>query len=373
MNDSVTPHDPGARLYEASLRQLLSPINHHLDDESVTEVMINGHAEIYIEKKGKIVKTDDSFKDEDSWQSALKNIAQFVGKRLTPENLSIEARLPDGSRVHILQAPAARNGSCVAIRKFSKEKLTIEALQGFGSLTAECAEFLTFAVGLKKNIIVSGGTGSGKTTFLNCLSSMIPDGERIIVLEDSSELQLQQDHVVQFEVKPPDVYGRGGIDMRELFRATLRMRPDRIVVGECRGGEAIDMIQAMNSGHGGSMSTAHSNSPVDALARLEVMCLMGDVDIPLVALRPQICGAVDMVVQITRFHDGTRKLTHVSEILGVDDDGKGRVSDIFSLTTDSDNNEKRLEWTGTKPSFSTEVKQSSFFDKVDKTQNIFFG
>jgi pilus assembly protein CpaF len=346
--------DATAELYSSSLRRLLGPIARHLDDQSVSEVMINGFDEVFIERGGRIFKTEDSFRDEDSLQAALRNIAQFVGKRLTPENLSIEARLPDGSRVHIVQAPAARKGSSVAIRKFSKEKLDIQSLIDFGSLTEECASFLGVVVGLAKNVIISGGTGSGKTTLLNCLSAMIPDGERIIVLEDSSELQLQQEHVVPFEAKPADPYGRGGITIRELFRASLRMRPDRIVVGECRGGEAIDMIQAMNSGHGGSMSTAHANTPLDALSRLEVMCLMGDIDIPMAPLRVQICAAIDVIVQISRLHDGSRKITHVSEVNRVGDDGKNTVNDIFLV------NDSHLQWTGNKPSFNGEVWGSEY-------------
>jgi len=356
--------DSTSELYETSLRRLLGPVAKHLDDETVSEVMINGFDEVFVERGGRIVKTQDGFRDEDSLQAALRNIAQFVGKRLTPENLSIEARLPDGSRVHIVQAPAARKGSSVAIRKFAKEKLNMQSLIGFGSLTEECANFLGVSVGVAKNIIISGGTGSGKTTLLNCLSAMIPEGERIIVLEDSSELQLQQEHVVPFEVKPADPYGRGGITMRELFRASLRMRPDRIVVGECRGGEAIDMIQAMNSGHGGSMSTVHANTPLDALSRLEVMCLMGDIDIPMAPLRVQICAAIDIIVQISRLHDGSRKITHVSEVNRVGDDAKNTVNDIFVSDRGA------LKWTGNKPGFCDEVWGSEYEQLALENSNM---
>ena len=349
--------DPQAELYKKSMRRLLQPIQAHLDDESITEIMINGFDNIYVETKGKIVKTTDRFKDEQSWDAAVRNITQFVGKRLTPENLSIEARLPDGHRVHIMQAPAAISGTSVAIRKFSKEKLDMAQLIKFGSITEECAEFLAVVVFLAKNVIISGGTGSGKTTLLNCLSALIPSDERIIVLEDSTELQLQQEHVVQFEVKPADPYGRGGITMRQLFRGTLRMRPDRIVVGECRGGEAIDMIQAMNSGHGGGISTAHANTPLDALARLEVMCLMGGVDLPLNAIRAQISSAIDLVIQISRFHDGRRMITHISEVGPMNDQGQSTSLDIFTLAN-TPGGTKELKWTGEKPSFASSVLEA---------------
>ncbi len=357
--------DTTVQLFDLSLRRLMSPIVPLLDDESISEIMINGYNEIFVESGGKLRKTDVSFRDREAWQAAVRNIAQFVGKSLTAHNLSIEARLPDGSRVHIIQEPAARKGTSVAIRKFSKHKLDMNSLIEFGSITPVGSEFLGICVAAAQNIIVSGGTGSGKTTLLNCLSSMIPDGERILVLEDSSELQLQQEHVVPFEVKAPDSKGRGGIDIRELFRGSLRMRPDRVVVGECRGGEAIDMIQAMNSGHGGSMSTAHANSPKDAITRLEVMCLMGGLDIPLLALRAQICSAIDVVVQISRFHDGARKVTHISEVLPVGSDGVANVVDIFSLDGD-----RNLRWTGKKPSFSDAVMLSDSTDKVSLTDEL---
>jgi len=343
--------DPSRRLYNLSLRHLLQPIIPFLDDDAVSEIMINGHEEIYIEVSGKLSKTEARFKDAAAWHAAVRNMAQYVGKSLGPENLSLEARLPDGHRVHIVQAPAARNGTSVAIRKFSKHKLDIEKLIEFGSITEVAAEFLAVCVYGARNVIVSGGTGSGKTTLLNCLSAKIPKNERILVLEDSSELQLQQEHVVPFEVKPPDSKGRGGLNIRDLFRASLRMRPDRIVIGECRGGEALDMIQAMNSGHGGSMSTVHANTPADALTRLEVMCLMGGLDIPLLPLRAQICSAVDVVVQITRFHDGSRKITHISEVAPLSDTATPNVVDIFKLQVDT----QELVWSGCKSSFRDSV------------------
>jgi len=339
-------------VYSHTIRSLLSPIGHLLDDESVSEVMINGHQEIYVERKGRLEKTDARFDDEAELASAMRNVAQFVGKTLDAENPSIEARLPDGSRVHIVQAPAARKGICVAIRKFSKSKLGLDDLVKFGALSEEAAEFFAVCVAMAKNIIVSGGTGSGKTTLLNCLSALIPDTDRVLVLEDSSELQLAQEHVVPFEVKQPDRHGRGGMTIRDLFKASLRMRPDRIVVGECRGGEALDMVQAMTSGHGGSMSTLHANTPADALNRLETMCLMAGVDLPLYALRSQVASAMHVIVQISRFHDGSRKLTHISEVLPLTDEGKYEVVDIFRL--EGELSERRMQWTGNYPTFAEE-------------------
>jgi pilus assembly protein CpaF len=359
-------------LYSASISHFLGPIREHMADDSVSEVMINGHDEIYVERGGRLERVENRFSDEEALDAALTNIAQYVGKRLTRENQSIEARLPDGSRVHIVQAPAARKGACVAIRKFSKNKLDVHKLVEFGALSEEAAEFLGIAVGLAKNVIVSGGTGSGKTTLLNCLSGMIDEGERIVVLEDSSELQLQQEHVVPFEVVPADRYGRGGLSMRELFRASLRMRPDRIIVGECRGGEALDMIQAMNSGHGGSMSTAHANSPRDAMSRLEVMCLMGDVEIPMYALRSQVAAAIDLVVQITRFHSGARRITHISEVLPLDENGNYQVQHLYDLNQDGSVPAERasLKWTRVKPSFAEEPRLYGLEDRIQHTVDV---
>ncbi len=359
-------------LYDKTLGHLFSPIKHLLDDESVSEIMINGCDEIYVERKGLLEKTDVSFKNELELEAAIRNVAQFVGKRLTDEELSIEARLPDGSRVHVVQAPAARKGLCVAIRKFSKHKLSIDSLIEYGSLTDSSAEFLKLCVILAKNIIVSGGTGSGKTTLLNCLSSFIDNNERIIVLEDSSELQLQQEHVVPFEAQAEDRNGRGGISIRGLFRASLRMRPDRIVVGECRGGETIDMIQAMTSGHAGSLSTCHANTALDALSRLEVMSLMGDVELPLHALRTQISSAIDLVVQINRFHDGKRKITAISEILPLAEDGKYQVQDIYVLDFKEGQpaSSAVLLPTGVTPTFASEITQANLGQSVINTKVI---
>ncbi len=322
---SVTLH----ALFEETLSYLLAPVRELLADERVSEVMINGPAEIYAERAGRIERTHLAFADDGALEAAARGIAQFSGKRLTNEELSLEARLPDGSRVHIVQPPAARNGLCIAIRKFAKSKLGIDDLVARGALTQEAAELLIAAVKVRKNIIVSGGTGSGKTTLLNCLSAQIPSYERILVIEDTTELQLQQEHVVQLEAQHADRFGRGGISIRELFRASLRMRPDRILVGECRGGEALDMIQAMTSGHAGSLSTCHADTPADALARLEVMSLMAGVDLPLAALRAQIASAVDLIVQVARLSDGTRCTTQVSQVQRLDEHQRYVTESLF--------------------------------------------
>ncbi len=357
-------------LYRETMRRLLAPVQPFLDDDSITEVMINGPGEIWVESGGRVRRTDARFRDDHALESAARNICQFVGKRLVPENASLEARLPDGSRVHIVQPPAARKGICIAIRKFSKHQLSLQSLIEFDALTDEAAEFLGLCVGLAKNIIVSGGTGSGKTTLLNCLSAMIGCHERILVLEDSSELQLQQEHVVPLEAQPPNQYGEGGIDIRELLRASLRMRPDRIIIGECRGGEALDMIQSMNSGHSGSLSTVHANNPLDALRRLETLCLMADIGMPVTALRPQIAAAIDIIVQVSRLHDGSRRLTHISEILDLDDRGHFVTRDLFRLVADDPQSPDRrsLKFMGIPPLFAPELRASPMYAQVDHSR-----
>lgn len=352
-------------LYRETLAHLLGPVQPFLADPSVTEVMINGPDEIYIERAGRLERTDACFTDDDSLRAALRNIAQFVGKRLIPEQPSLEARLPDGSRVHIVQPPAARKGLCATIRKFSDRRLSLADLVTRGTLTPAAAEFLGLGVALEKNIIVSGGTGSGKTTLLNVLSSMIPATDRIIVLEDSTELQLQQPHVLPFEVQAPDRHGRGGMTIRDLFRASLRMRPDRIVVGECRGGEALDMIQAMTSGHSGSLSTCHANTPKDALNRLETMALMAGMDIPLVALRAQVGSAIDLIVQIDRI-GAERRVTCISEVGGLTEAGTLAVTDLFRYG----GHPPSLLPTGVVPSFTEQLQTHGLVERVADSRQI---
>ena len=305
-------------VFAETILQFLEPVRKFLEDPSVSEVMINGPNQIYIERKGQLVLTDAKFESREALTAALRNMAQFVGKHVDETRPILEGRLPDGSRVEAVLPPAAPDGPHVAIRRFFQETLTVDKLIGFGAMTEDSAQALHAFVASKLNILVAGGTGSGKTSMLNALSSFIPQGERVVVLEDSRELQLQRDHVVQLEARPPDPKGRGQITIRDLFKATLRMRPDRIVVGEIRGGEALDLIQAMTSGHGGCLSTLHATYPKDTLSRLETMAMMSDVEMPLLAMRIQLASAVNLIVQTARLQDGSRKITHITEVLGFD-------------------------------------------------------
>lgn len=363
------------QIYEKTLSYFLNPVKDYLEDPGVSEIMINGPSEIYVERQGKTELVKAQFPSIHFLEAAVKNVLQYAGKRLTEETQSYEARLPDGSRVHILLPPSSRDRLCLTIRKFSRKVLDLESLVKLGTITDEAKEFLELCVLLEKNIFVSGGTGSGKTTLLNCVSGVIPKGQRIIVIEDSSELQLQQPHVVYLEVRPPDRHGRGGMTIRDLFRASLRMRPDRIVIGEVRGGEALDMIQAMTSGHSGSLTTAHANSPIDALSRLETMAMMSNLEMPLFALRAQVASAVDLVVQISRMNDGSRRITQISEILGLDDKGGYQVSDIFRLgfggKSEAGELEGSLVWTGEIVSFYDEPRVRGLMEKVKLTEPIF--
>ncbi|MGB5952927.1 MAG: CpaF family protein [Ornithinimicrobium sp.] len=294
------------------------PLERLLNDESVTEIMVNGPERIYIERDGKLVRSDLRFTSETQLRGVIERIVSRVGRRIDDSSPVVDARLQDGSRVNAVIPPLAFSGSTLTIRKFAKDPLTAQDLIRFGSLSAEMADLLHACVEARLNIIVSGGTGTGKTTLLNVLSSYIPDDERIVTIEDAVELQLQQDHVVRLESRPPNIEGRGEISIRDLVRNSLRMRPDRIVVGECRGGESLDMLQAMNTGHDGSLSTVHANAPRDAIARLETLVLMAGMDLPLRAIREQIASAVDVIVQLTRMRDGSRRVTHVTEVQGME-------------------------------------------------------
>jgi pilus assembly protein CpaF len=318
-------------MYSESLRAFLKPVLTYLDDESVSEIMINGPTDIWIERKGRVYKTDARFTEE-GLLGAARNMAQFVGRVLSEERPRLDARLPDGSRIHVVLPPIARRGTTISIRKFFKDKLTIDALLQFGTMTGEMARLIDAAIHLKLNMIVSGGTGSGKTTLLNILSSLIPNEERILTIEDSAELQLNQDHLVPFESRPADKFGKGEVNMGDLLHSALRLRPDRIVVGEVRGGEAFYLMQAMNTGHGGSMSTTHANTPTDTLRRLESLCLMSSVDLPMVAVRAQVASAINLIVCCERLHDGSRKVTHVSEVMPLNEKGEYRTQDLFVFT-----------------------------------------
>ncbi|NCO32859.1 MAG: CpaF family protein [Armatimonadetes bacterium] len=298
----------------------LGPIEPLLNDPEVSEIMVNGPFQIYVEQHGKLILSDKRFRDNTHVMQIIERIVAPLGRRVDEKSPMVDARLADGSRVNAIIPPLAIKGPTITIRKFSKDPFTMTDLVNFGSLSNDCAQFLKAAVEGRLNIVVSGGTGSGKTTTLNVLSSFIPTDERIVTVEDAAEVQLRQEHVVTLEARPPNIEGAGAVTIRDLVRNCLRMRPDRIVVGECRGGEALDMLQAMNTGHDGSLTTGHANSPREMLSRLEVMVLMSGMDLPIRAIREQIAGAVDIIVQCDRMRDGTRKLTYVTEVVGMEGD-----------------------------------------------------
>ncbi|NNE81515.1 MAG: CpaF family protein [Silicimonas sp.] len=300
-------------IYDALLRHLMGPLVQYYDDPTITEIMINGPDEVFIDGRGGVRKVAETLRDSAALRALARVILQFSGKRLDPHDLSLEARTPSRARVHIVQDPAARAGITVAIRQFATDPPTIEDLEASGSLSTDAITYLRDKVVGHRNIIISGGTGTGKTTLLGILSRMMDPDERILTIEDVAELDLRMPHVVQLESQLPDDKGRGGITIRELFRAALRMRPDRILVGECRGGEALDMIQAMNSGHAGSLSTVHADDPARALSRLETLCLMSEIDVPIIAVRRQIIEAIDIVVQVQRI-GGKRLVMEISEV-----------------------------------------------------------
>ena len=299
-------------VFDQTVASLFAPVVSFLEDDEVSEIMINGHEEIYVEKQGKLYLTGSEFASEHALMSALRNLSQFVGRELNPQIPILEARLPDGSRVEAIIPPAAPSGPVVCIRRFRRKQLTLGRLIELGSISRDTASLLRAILARKDNVLVAGGGGSGKTSLLNALASHASDDERIVVIEDSQELQIRLPHVVHLEAQPVDAQGRGGVSIRELLKATLRMRPDRIVIGEIRGGEALDLIQAMTSGHRGCLSTVHATLPIDTLRRLETMALMSDVDVPLHVLRAQIASAIDTIVQVSRFSDGSRCVTNTT-------------------------------------------------------------
>jgi pilus assembly protein CpaF len=315
VNASEVSQDELGRYYEA-----LGPIRDLVLDDSLTEVMVNGHENIYVERNGKILLTDRKFDDENHLLRVIDFIVSAVGRRIDFRTPMVDARLLDGSRVNAVISPIALDGPMLTIRKFSRDPYQAEDLVNFGTITNEAVGFLKACVMARANLIISGGTGTGKTTLLNVASSFIPPTERIVTIEDAAELQLHQEHVCRMESRPSDVNNEGRITIRDLVANSLRMRPDRIVVGECRGGEALDMLQAMNTGHDGSLTTIHANSPRETLSRMETLVLMAGMDLPLKAIRQQIASAIDLVVQLSRLKDGSRKVTAISEIIGMEGD-----------------------------------------------------
>ena len=364
-----------ASIFETTVAHFLKPIMPFMDDPSVSEIMINSPTEIYVERNGQLELTEASFEDDESLLAAVNNVLQYTGKRLTDEHPLIDSRLPDGSRVHVILAPLCRTSTCMTIRKFAKIMFDADHLVELGSWTAEAMEYVKLCVLAEKNILVAGGTSSGKTCLLNVLSGFIPNHQRIVVIEDSAELELQQHHVIPLEARGADRWGRGAVTITDLFHSSLRLRPDRIIIGEVRGGEALDMIQAMTSGHAGSMSTLHANMAADALSRLETLALMSSVELPLYALRSQIASGIDVIILVTRFNDGRRGLTQISEVLPLGDDGKYRLQDMFRYELGEGAEGRRgigaLAWQNVKSSFRDEPKVRVLRDMWDLTQMIF--
>ncbi|MEW5939938.1 MAG: CpaF family protein [Chloroflexota bacterium] len=349
-----------ARLFEQIAAEILGlgPLQPLLEDESITEIMVNGAKNIYVERKGKIHRVPVTFESNEHVMRIIDRIVAPLGRRIDESSPYVDARLQDGSRVNAVIPPISLVGPTLTIRKFSRNPITVEQIIQFGTVTQEAVQFLKACVESRLNIIISGGTGSGKTTLLNILSGFIPGDERIITIENAAELQLRQEHVVTLESRPPNIEGRGEITIRDLVINSLRMRPERIIVGECRGGETLDMLQAMNTGHDGSMTTAHSNSPRDTLARLETMCLMAGMDLPLRAIREQVASAVDMIVHQSRMRDGTRKVTNITEISGMEGDII-TMTDIFVFEQTGVENGKimgRLRPTGLRPKFMDKIE-----------------
>lgn len=344
------------RLLEEILDEILGlgPIEPLLKDPSVSEIMVNGPRQVYVERQGKIERTNVTFNDETHLLHIIDRIVSPIGRRVDESVPYVDARLKDGSRVNVIIHPLSLKGPILTIRKFFKERLEIDDLIRFGTLTPNMAEFLKACVRARLNIIVSGGTGSGKTTTLNVLSSFISPNERVITIEDSAELQLHQEHVIILETRPPNIEGKGEITTRDLVRNALRMRPDRIIVGEVRGGEALDMLQAMNTGHDGSLTTVHSNSPRDTLSRIETMTLMAGMELPIKAIREQITSAIDLIVHQERLQDGSRKIINITEVQGMEKDVIV-LQDVFSFEQKTIDEKGKvigeLKPTGIKPKF----------------------
>jgi pilus assembly protein CpaF len=359
------PDDLKKEIFMQVLNDLLGfgPIQTLLDDPDVSEIMVNGPKNVFVEKKGQLTKANVTFDDDDHVLRVIDRIILPLGRHVDADSPTVDARLPDGSRVNAVVRPVAVDGPSITIRKFRKDKLKVEDLINYGSMTGQMSHFLQACVRARFNIVISGGTGSGKTTLLNVMSGFIPENERIITIEDAAELQLQQDHVMRMETKTANADGSGAVTIRELVRNSLRMRPDRIVVGEVRGGEALDMLQAMNTGHDGSLTTVHSNSARDALSRLETLVLMAGMDLPLKVVRQQISSAVDLIVQQTRLKDGQRMVTGVTEVAGMEGDIIV-LTDIFKFNqtgvTEDGKILGELRATGIRPNFTPRLETAGF-------------
>ncbi len=359
------PDDLRKQIFEQVLNDLLGygPIQSLLNDDQVTEIMVNGPKKVFVEKDGKLLKSNVTFDDDDHVLRIIDRIILPLGRHVDADSPTVDARLPDGSRVNAVVRPVAIDGPSITIRKFRKDKLKVDDLVAFGSMTRSMADFLEACVKARFNIIISGGTGSGKTTLLNVMSGFIPENERIITIEDAAELQLQQDHVMRMETKSANAEGLHAVTIRELVRNSLRMRPDRIVVGEVRGGEALDMLQAMNTGHDGSLTTVHANTPRDAISRIETLVLMAGMDLPLKVVRQQVSSAVDLIVQQTRLKDGQRKITAVTEVAGME----GEIivlTDVFKFTQSGVSSEGKVigevHATGIRPNFMPRLEAAGF-------------
>ena len=348
----------------------LGPLETLIARDDISEIMVNGPENVYVEQKGRIYKTDMAFADNNQVLSAIERIVAPLGRRIDESSPMVDARLSDGSRVNAIIPPLSLVGPSITIRKFSKRALKAEDLIDFGSISEDMVRFLAVCVAIRKNIIISGGTGSGKTTLLNVLSNFLPNRERIVTIEDAAELQLSQEHLVRLESRPPNIEGKGAITIRDLVRNSLRMRPDRIVIGECRGGEALDMLQAMNTGHDGSLTTIHANSPRDAMARLETLVLMSGFDLPVRAIREQVASAIDIVVQVSRQRDGSRKVENISEIIKMEGDII-TMQDIFVFKhlgwNEQDKIVGKFEATGSIPTFMEDITRA----KLDLDISIF--
>jgi pilus assembly protein CpaF len=357
-------------VFHAAIQNFLAPVVQFLNDSTITEILINGPDQIFIERAGKLEKTNATFHSEDDLRAAVNSIAQSVGRRIDNDSPRLDARLPDGSRIAAVIPPCSRNGTTVSIRKFTQTEMTLKDYVKIGSLSSTAAQFLDVSMYLGKNILVSGGTGSGKTTLLSLLCGRIPKGQRLIVIEDSTELNIKYEHVVMFETRMADQSGKGEISMRDLLKSSLRLRPDRIVVGEVRSVEALELINAMNTGHKGCLGTVHANSAQDAIVRLESLAQGADARMSEKALRYQVSAAIDLIIQVSRFQDGSRRVAQIAEVRGLLPDGSYDVIPIFNMSrlvrTTEGKLQGELEPTGETPTFMQEILDNGLPFTPDK-------